>query len=83
MSKETVSSQTVEWEKLLEQMIAARQLSPIDAELLRDQIRSGRVQIGSEEDVLRWLAAEYGLEFRPWREWNRNGRSWIGSLLGF
>ena len=63
MSKETVSSQTVEWEKLLEQMIAARQLSPIDAELLRDQIRSGRVQIGSEEDVLRWLAAEYGLEF--------------------
>lgn len=45
--------------QLLDRMVAARQLSSIDAESL------ARVKpaVATEEDVLRWLAAEYGLAF--------------------
>jgi general secretion pathway protein E len=44
---------------LLERMVAAKQLSTLDAESL------ARVapHVQTEEDVLRWLAKEYGLEF--------------------
>lgn len=44
---------------LLERMVANRQLSAIDAEfLIREKTR-----VQTEEDVLRWLAQEYGLAF--------------------
>ena len=44
---------------LLDRMVANRQLSAIDAEfLLREKSR-----VQTEEDVLRWLAQEYGLSY--------------------
>ena len=45
--------------QLLERMVASRQLSSIDADLL---IHS-KTQVQTEEDILRWLAHEYGLAF--------------------
>jgi general secretion pathway protein E/type IV pilus assembly protein PilB len=45
--------------QLLERMVASRQLSSIDADLL---VHS-KTQVATEEDVLRWLAHEYGLTF--------------------
>src|SRR6516162_4237897 len=45
--------------QLLDRMVAARQLSSIDAaSLLRV-----KTAVKTEEDVLRWLAAEYGLGY--------------------
>ena len=45
--------------QLLDRMVAERQLSSTDAEsLLR-----GKPAVKTEEDVLRWLAAEYGLSY--------------------
>ncbi len=44
---------------LLDRMVANRQLSAIDAEFLVRE-KSG---VQTEEDVLRWLAQEYGLSF--------------------
>ncbi len=50
--------------QLLGQMVAARQLSATDAAILSQQTRSGAQKpLQSEEDVLRWLAKEYGLGF--------------------
>jgi len=49
--------------ELLDQMVAARQLSPGDARSLARQVEAGRVTVRSEEEVLRWLAGEYSLEF--------------------
>src|SRR5579862_219287 len=45
--------------QLLDRMVAARQLSSTDAECLR----RGKPVVKTEEDVLRWLAAEYGLTY--------------------
>ena len=45
--------------QLLERMVASRQLSSIDADLL---VHS-KTQVQTEEDILRWLAHEYGLAF--------------------
>jgi type II secretion system protein E len=45
---------------LLERMVATRQLSSSDVETL---VRTNAA-VRSEEDVLRWLAKEYGLEYR-------------------
>jgi hypothetical protein len=45
--------------QLLERMVAGRQLSSIDADFLTREKSPAR----SEEDVLRWLAQEYGLPF--------------------
>ncbi len=45
--------------ELLETMIAARQMSVPDAQALR----RAEAPAESEEDVLRWLAAEYGLPY--------------------
>jgi general secretion pathway protein E/type IV pilus assembly protein PilB len=45
--------------QLLERMIASRQLSSPDAAALLH----ARPQTGSEEEVLRWLASEYGLGY--------------------
>ena len=45
--------------QLLERMVASRQLSSLDADVL---LRA-RPQVESEEEILRWLAAEYGLGY--------------------
>ena len=47
--------------ELLERMIAARQLSPLDAQAFA---KLGTVAVNASEDaVLRWLATEYGVSF--------------------
>jgi type II secretion system protein E len=49
---------------LLDKMVAARQLSSIDAATLTGQKPpGGNGAIQTEEDVLRWLAQEYGLAY--------------------
>jgi type II secretion system protein E len=55
---ETVTPET-SLKQLLERMVASRQLSSIDADLL---IQS-KSKVETEEDILRWLAHEYGLAF--------------------
>ena len=49
---------------LVEKMVAAKQLSATDARLLTDaqSARKG-APVRSEEEVLRWLAKEYGVDF--------------------
>jgi general secretion pathway protein E len=50
--------------ELLERMVATRQLSASDARLLVNQQRQSQAApVRSEEDVLRWLADEYELDF--------------------
>ena len=50
--------------QLIEQMVAARQLSPQDASILSQQVRSGAQEpLQTEEAVLQWLAKEYGLGY--------------------
>ena len=52
------------FEQLLGRMVAARQLSVPDAEMLARQYPPGTLEpLRSEEDVLRWLAKEYGLAY--------------------
>jgi len=48
---------------LLDRMVAGKQLSVVDAEVLARQIKSGARTLSHEEDVLRWLAGEYDLTF--------------------
>jgi general secretion pathway protein E/type IV pilus assembly protein PilB len=48
---------------LLDKMVAGKQLSAVDAEVLTRQIKAGAQTLTREEDVLRWLAEEYGLTF--------------------
>jgi type II secretion system protein E len=55
---ETVTSDS-SLKQLLERMVASRQLSSIDADLL---VHS-KAEVATEEDILRWLAHEYGLTF--------------------
>ena len=43
--------------QLLERMVASRQLSSLDADTL------AKLPLRSEEEILRWLAKEYGLSF--------------------
>ena len=58
----TEAQDSVVMDELLEHMIAGKQLSPADAEALRRQCaEKGPARALSEEDVLRWLAKEYGL----------------------
>ena len=45
--------------QLLDRMVAVKQLSSIDAKALAN----ANVSVQTEEDVLRWLAREYGLAF--------------------
>jgi len=56
--KETVV-QDSPLKQLLDRMVATRQLSATDAALLA----RGKPAVQSEEDVLRWLAKEYGLTY--------------------
>ena len=58
--KEAVSQDTA-LKSLLEKMVAARQLSATDSKILLGQKSSASLK--TEEDVLRWLAAEYGLAY--------------------
>ena len=44
-------------------MVERQQLSAMDAEMLRCLRDTGEIQAETEEEVLRWLAGEYGLEF--------------------
>ncbi len=53
-------AQTQNSNELLDRMVAARQLSAVDAAELS---RQSDVAIQKEEDVLRWLAGEYDLTF--------------------
>src|SRR6185369_11745342 len=55
---ETITPET-SLKQLLERMVATRQLSSIDADLL---VHS-KTKVATEEDILRWLAHEYGLTF--------------------
>ena len=50
---------THEYQQLLERMIASRQLSALDAEVLRRD----HATVQTEDGVLRWLAQEYGLNY--------------------
>src|SRR5437867_8518383 len=59
-----IVTQDASLKALLEKMVAARQLSASDAESLARQGSAGTGgQLRSEEDVLRWLAREYGLSY--------------------
>ena len=49
--------------QLLDQMVAAKQLSPLDADVLTRSGRGGKAPVQNEEEVLRWLAQEYGLTY--------------------
>ena len=51
----------VSFKALLDKMVAGKQLSSIDAATLSGL--PGRVPMHREEDVLQWLAAEYGLSY--------------------
>ena len=55
----TPKTQAASTKQLLERMVASRQLSSLDA----DALLRARPQLASEEDILRWLANEYGLGY--------------------
>ena len=48
---------------LLAGMTSGQQLSEADAQALARQCERGQCQVTSEDDALRWLAGEYGLDF--------------------
>src|SRR5581483_1026328 len=63
MPKET-EIRDVSLKPMLEKMVAGRQLSAADAATLTKQQRPGsQPAFQSEDDVLKWLAAEYGVSF--------------------
>ncbi len=49
--------------ELLDKMVQVRQLSVADAATLARRSEDGAKTVASEEDVLRWLAGEYGLAY--------------------
>ncbi len=61
---ESITQDTTE-KQLLDKMVAAKQLSPIDAQSLLRQAESKGAgpSLRSETEVLRWLAGEYGLGY--------------------
>src|SRR5258708_38147852 len=59
-----VVAQGLQLKQLLDKMVAAKQLSAIDAKsLAREPLPAAAGIVQSEEDVLRWLAGEYGLTY--------------------
>jgi len=57
------------FQQLLDRMVAAKQLSLLDAETLARQAREGtKSSCQSEEDVLRWLAQEYKVGYTSLEE---------------
>jgi type II secretion system protein E len=62
--KSEIESQDGALKPLLDRMVAAKQLSSMDAENLARQARSGSgLSLRSEEEVLRWLAKEYNVPY--------------------
>src|ERR1051325_2140361 len=58
------SPQVSALQPLLEKMVAAKQLSVSDAKSLAGQTGAGgSAPVKTEEDILRWLADEYGLAY--------------------
>jgi general secretion pathway protein E/type IV pilus assembly protein PilB len=51
-------------QQLLAAMVERQQISALDAETLEALAAAGEASAATEEEVLRWLAAEYGLEYR-------------------
>src|SRR3954469_12716987 len=50
--------------QLLEKMVAEKQLSPMDVDTLaRKHGANAKAPVQTEDEVLRWLAHEYGLTF--------------------
>ena len=59
-----VKAQDSSLKQLLDRMVAAKQLSSFDADTLaRPDRPDGITPLQSEEDILRWLAKEYGVDF--------------------
>jgi len=59
-----IADQEASLKQLLQKMVAARQLSSADAEVLQRQSQTGaQTPLQEEADVLRWLAQEYDLTF--------------------
>ena len=59
-----ISGQETALKQLLDKMIAGKQLSLSDARHLTGQAgKSAEGPVSTEEDVLKWLAKEYGLSF--------------------
>src|SRR5215510_10766208 len=58
---DTVSQDSLK--QLLDKMVAGKQLSAIDAKHLAGAKPAGGASVESEEDILRWLAHEYGLNY--------------------
>src|SRR5499425_1332915 len=58
---DTVSQDSLR--QLLDKMVASKQLSAIDAKHLAGAKPAGGASVETEEDVLRWLAGEYGLAY--------------------
>ncbi|MFN2120604.1 MAG: hypothetical protein ACK2T0_09455, partial [Anaerolineales bacterium] len=57
-----IAGQEASLKQLLQKMVAARQLSSADAEVLQRQSQAGaQTPLQDEADVLRWLAQEYDL----------------------
>src|SRR6058998_1181557 len=50
--------------QLLDRMVEGKQLSPVDAKTLAQEVRQGsKATLQSEEEVLRWLATEYDVAY--------------------
>src|SRR2546422_562022 len=50
--------------QLLDRMVEGKQLSPMDAETLAQEVRQGsKATLLSEEEVLRWVAKEYDVAY--------------------
>jgi len=63
-TKEAATEATVSVADLLSRMVAGRQLSSADVGILTHQNSLNQdAQVQTEDDVLRWLAKEYGLRF--------------------
>ncbi|HRZ58613.1 MAG TPA: type II/IV secretion system protein, partial [Candidatus Paceibacterota bacterium] len=59
-------TETTALRELLDRMVAAKQLSPVDAQLIASEpTREDGSPVRSEEDVLRWLGEEYDVPFTP------------------
>src|SRR5437867_10530815 len=59
-----IEAQEASLRQLLERMVAAKQLSAMDAESLARQGRQGlNARLQSEDDVIQWLAKEYDVAY--------------------
>ena len=58
-----IAAQDTDVKQLLDKMVAARQLSALEATNLARQNRPGATLLQTEEAILQWLATEYGLGY--------------------